>query len=756
MAYVIGAINPNVPTIAFMTEPMATIQCSNPECQTNNPIENRLCEKCNTPLLRRYLRPLGNWVESLEIGTLVDERYLLISREVVLDSKPGIPPEFSEDIPEKIRKYLRLFPHRLHLPQIYTYYNPSPEDAEDQGGEIALLEYGTIPLNELGKPHHPQLLPTLTEVWGQTQDNPLRQLNWLWQMAKLWQPLEGQQMVSSLLDPALVRVNAGVIQLLDYHPDEHNFHSVKELGQLWLSLIEGTSPLIVDYLQSLCDHLQHKKIPHPEYLLNYFEPALSHCGQWYEKKYQIFTLTDTGPTRDHNEDACYPQSGEQVDPPPNEPNFTIVCDGVGGQDGGEIASGLALDTLAQEIPQLPMFGEVRNSQQGLQDLAEVINLTNDRISERNDTEQRQNRQRMGTTLVLTLVHDHEVYLANVGDSRIYRITADGCHQVTIDDDLASREVRLGYLFYRDAIKYPNAGALVQALGMSNANSLYPNVTNLVTDEDCVFLLCSDGLSDYDRVDQYWDLTIAPILAQETDLPTVGEQLIDIANTQNGHDNVTISLLYCQIRFTAVDPTPLSIEDVETVLEAVKEETQSTIDPSDDLEDLPSDLQPTVPLPENEETPTIKKTNLPLILGVFVILILILGAGIYGMGQLLQPSPTPITRPSPPPSPNASLPEEGTLIQLTEVISLSETVEGTQLDQDLPAESIVQILSQEDSEKGIKVKICQIAPQTSPEEPSLTELEGKEAWIATTALPSSVYQPYNGETVENCQPQQQPQ
>ena len=746
-----------------MTEPMATIQCSNPECQTINSLENRLCEKCETPLLKRYLRPLGDWVEPLEIGTLVDERYWLISHEVVLDSQPGIPPEFSEDIPEKIRKYLRLFPYRLHLPQIYTYYNPSQEDEDDQGGGIALLEYGTIPLNELGEPRHPQLLPKLTDIWPQTKDNPLRQLNWLWQMAKLWQPLEGQQMVSSLLDTSLVRVNAGVIQLLDFHQDEHNFHSVKELGQFWLSLMEGTSPLIVDYLHSLCDHLQHKKIPHPEYLLNYFEAAFTHCGQWYEKKYQIFTLTDVGPTRSHNEDSCYPHSGELVDPPTDQPNFTIVCDGVGGQDGGEIASGLAIDTLAQEIPQLPMFGEVGDSQQGLQDLADVINLTNDRISERNDAEHRQERQRMGTTLVLTLVNDHEIYLANVGDSRIYRITPDSCHQVTIDDDLASREVRLGYLFYRDAIKYPNAGALVQALGMSNANSLHPNVTRLIIDDDCIFLLCSDGLSDYDRVDQYWDLTIAPILAAESDLPTVGQDLINIANTKNGHDNVTISLLHCQIQFTALEPTPLSIEDVETILETAKEETQPTIHPSDDLDDLPSDLQPTVPFPENEEKQVVKKTNFPLILGIFTIIILILAVGIYGMGKLLQPTPTPIPQPSPSPSlspspppspfpsPDGSVPKEGSLIQLTGVLSLSETPEGTKLAQDLPAESIVQILPQEGTEKGIKVKICQIAPQTSPETSSLRELEGKEAWIATTDLPPSVYQPYNGETVENCQP-----
>ncbi len=724
-----------------MTEPMATIQCSNPECQTINSLQNLVCKKCETPLLKRYLRPLGDWVESLEMGQLIDERYLLIDYQVVLDTKPGIPPEFSENIPEKIRKYLRLFPYRLHLPQIYTYYNPSKEDL---GSEIALLEYGTIPLKNSGEPRYPKLLPPLTEIWPQAKDNPLRQLNWLWQIAKLWQPLEGQQMVSSLLDTSLVRVNAGMVQLLDFHQDEHNFHSVKELGKLWLSLIEGTSPLIVDYLQSLCDYLQRGKIPHPDYLLTYFDPALTYCGRWYHKKYQIFTLTDSGPTRSHNEDACYPQPGELKEPSPEEPNFTIVCDGVGGQDAGEVASQLAIDTLVEQIPQLPVFSETRNSQQGLQDLVEAINLTNDRISERNDAENRQERQRMGTTLVLSLVHDHEIYLANVGDSRIYRITSESCHQVTTDDDLASREVRLGYLFYRDAIKYPNAGALVQALGMSNANSLHPNVTRLITDDDCIFLLCSDGLSDYDRVDQYWPLQIAPILSHEKDVPTMGKELINVANHKNGHDNVTISLLYCQIELASVEQTPLSMGDVEAFLESVKEETQPIIEPSDDL---PSDLQATEPFPSEKEITDKNKTNFLLIFSILGVVVLILGGGIYGILQLLQPPPPPSVTPSP--STESFSPKPGEFIQLTQVMSLSETIDETERYLSLPVDSVLQILSQEDTEKAIKVKICQIAPESSPEIPSTQQLEGKEAWITTPNLSSSVYQTYEGEVLGSC-------
>jgi protein phosphatase len=154
-----------------------------------------------------------------------------------------------------------------------------------------------------------------------------------------------------------------------------------------------------------------------------------------------------------------------------------------------------------------------------------------------------------------------MYAAHVGDSRIYWITAHSCHQVTVDDDLASREVKLGYLLYRDAIQYPNAGALVQALGMSSANNLHPTVQRLIVDQDCVFLLCSDGLSDYDRVEQYWDSEILPLLRGEKNVTAVGESLLQLANQKNGHDNSTIALVYCRVVPTAEPVTPLVYAEV---------------------------------------------------------------------------------------------------------------------------------------------------------------------------------------------------
>ena len=133
-----------------------------------------------------------------------------------------------------------------------------------------------------------------------------------------------------------------------------------------------------------------------------------------------------------------------------------------------------------------------------------------------------------------------------------RITHQGCYQVTLDDDIASREVRLGYATYRDALQQPGSGSLVQALGMSQSNTLHPTAQRFIVDEDAVFLLTSDGLSDFDRVEDAWETEILPILSGEFNLASVAQRLIEIANTKNGHDNVTIALIHCQVKYSEPD------------------------------------------------------------------------------------------------------------------------------------------------------------------------------------------------------------
>ena len=631
---------------------VTTLQCQNLTCLSPNALTNRFCEKCGTPLVKRYLWMMGDWVRTYyHVGELIDNRYLVKQPQIVLDTKPAQAPQAPDEPPSWISLYLKLLPFHLHIPQVYGYI-PSPDERLNM--DIWLLEYGTIPLDETGELIYPELLPTLAEVWSQASD--LRQIHWLWQMAKLWHPLQRKAVVSSLLNPSLTRVNDQLLQLLELSKDEATAPNLKDLGAFWTGLIPTAAANIQDFLVSLTQELESGDLDRPESLIAILDYALQHYGGGQERSYEIFTCTDTGLLREHNEDACYPPTNQAITLAHGQNPLAIVCDGIGGQEGGEIAAQLAIKTLSREINPSPTTNiEIYPDSYSLI-LEQAIRVTNDLISQRNDQESRQDRQRMGTTLVMAFAQAQEMYAAHVGDSRIYWITAHSCHQVTVDDDLASREVKLGYLLYCDAIQYPNAGALVQALGMSSATNLHPTVQRLIIDQDCVFLLCSDGLSDYDRVEQYWDSEIVPLLRGEKNVTAVGESLLQLANQKNGHDNSTIALVYCRVVPAAEPVTPLVYAEAKERI--IPDLNDQDFDHSGDT--YPGEEVVTaIPTPPPASSSVSSRTSPPALTRVSPLVVVAIAVGFLGLlaaiaWQFLSHnppsnpsiSPAPVTGPSP--------------------------------------------------------------------------------------------------------------
>src|ERR671932_541315 len=546
-----------------MENPAATIHCSNIRCQAPNPQSNKFCQQCRTPLLRRYLWALGQEIEAYTSGEVLAGRYLLVRQRILLDTKPGTPPEMPQDIPQGIAPYLRLSLYGLHIPQVYGQLTPM----ERRGSpEIWLLEEAPINTGSLqggreAADTEGQLLPELTSVWKDAP--PVRQLNWLWQLANLWQPLSSEGVASSLLTPALLRVEGSIVRLLELQPDTKGAPILQQLGQLWLQqLLPGASSVIAGFFQQLCSQLTEGQIRTSEELVALLDRGLKDSGRSLSRTYQIFTRSESGPSRPHNEDACYPSPGQLIRLSAGDAALAIVCDGIGGQEGGEVASQLAIETLRERVEKLPADPDNWNPAALTVELERAACAANDSISEQNDNEHRSDRQRMGTTLVMTRTSAHEMYITHVGDSRVYWVTRHNCYQVTQDDDLASREVRLGYALYRNAVQQPTSGSLVQALGMAPSATLHPTVQRFVLDEDSVFLLCSDGLSDYDRVEQYWQTEILPLLEGRVDLPTAGARLIEIANTQNGHDNAKIALIHCKVNSSKeTQPAQVSVSQM---------------------------------------------------------------------------------------------------------------------------------------------------------------------------------------------------
>jgi serine/threonine protein phosphatase PrpC len=275
----------------------------------------------------------------------------------------------------------------------------------------------------------------------------------------------------------------------------------------------------------------------------------------------------------------------------------------------------------------------------------VTRVVNNQIVAINDQQQRQAQQRMGTTLVMAVMPrphgkpSNEVYIVHVGDSRVYCVTEKNLRQVTLDDDVATRETTLGYNFYAYSSQRIDGGALIQALGTRGSDMLVPRVQRFFIDEDCLLLLCSDGLSDFDRVDQIYQSSLLPILTENKPLDRSCQNLIDKANELNGHDNITVALMRC--RFAIADDDLTSADD-STVIDGLPLESEPTgdlnaengadslivsssdRDISEDAEDDTSDMDSA-----KTEVAVTKQTNSGFIVAL-VLLALVLGSGLAAM------------------------------------------------------------------------------------------------------------------------------
>jgi len=256
--------------------------------------------------------------------------------------------------------------------------------------------------------------------------------------------------------------------------------------------------------------------------------------------------THVGRQRAHNEDCFHIETRLQRTDSPSGPNLEaqglyILCDGMGGHAGGEIASSLAVETLRGYF--------ATHWQEGLPDEETIkagILQANQMIFEQNEVEGRTGAARMGTTLVMVLLADNQAVVAHVGDSRLYCLTRQGLRQTTVDHEVGQREIKRGV---EPAIAYarPDAYQLTQALGPRSNREIAPSIAPLHITQDTLLLLCSDGLSDNDLLETHTETHVKPLLRSRTDLDEGVADLIDLANEHNGHDNITAIAIRVKVR-----------------------------------------------------------------------------------------------------------------------------------------------------------------------------------------------------------------
>jgi protein phosphatase len=143
-------------------------------------------------------------------------------------------------------------------------------------------------------------------------------------------------------------------------------------------------------------------------------------------------------------------------------------------------------------------------------------------------------------------NSHEIYIAHVGDSRAYWLTRKSCQLLTVDDDVAQREIKQGKSMPWQAQGRIDAGSLTQALGTKTGADLTPMIQRLIVVEDGVLLLCSDGLSDRQLIEKSWQNYVPQILDNALLLDQAVRDWIQQASQDNGHDNISLVLMSCQV------------------------------------------------------------------------------------------------------------------------------------------------------------------------------------------------------------------
>jgi serine/threonine protein phosphatase PrpC len=229
----------------------------------------------------------------------------------------------------------------------------------------------------------------------------------------------------------------------------------------------------------------------------------------------------------------------------NEDNFGydlrhgifVVCDGMGGQQAGELASKIAVDTVLDYFRQsrnvVPVGGaRFEGVSPRAVSLASAIQLANQAIHESGARDV--NHAGMGSTIVAVAVEGNLFSIANVGDSRIYLIRNHDVVQLTNDHSLVMEQVRRGLMTLEEAEQSKMQNVIVRALGTDD--SVEPDLADHEFNSDDVLLLCSDGMSRYVKNEK-----MAEAVSQES-LEQACSDLIEAAKAGGSDDNITCLLI----------------------------------------------------------------------------------------------------------------------------------------------------------------------------------------------------------------------
>ncbi|MDO5014878.1 MAG: Stp1/IreP family PP2C-type Ser/Thr phosphatase [Clostridia bacterium] len=238
---------------------------------------------------------------------------------------------------------------------------------------------------------------------------------------------------------------------------------------------------------------------------------------------RIVAKTDIGKIRKSNQDSY--AAGEF----PSGVAWAVVCDGMGGVNGGNIASSMAVKIISEEITS--MYTKDMSDAAFKTILFNSIKKANRQIYDYSI--KNKDFAGMGTTVVVCIVKEDKMLIAHVGDSRAYLIDED-IKQITKDHSVVQELIETGEITPKQAKTFPGKNIITRAVGVSSEVDIDFSVYSF--DENKILLMCTDGLSNYVEPSDIKKVT------ENSDYYEYADKLINVANKNGGGDNITVIII----------------------------------------------------------------------------------------------------------------------------------------------------------------------------------------------------------------------
>ena len=240
---------------------------------------------------------------------------------------------------------------------------------------------------------------------------------------------------------------------------------------------------------------------------------------------QIYYKSDVGLMRKNNQDYCV---CEKVS---DDLMWAAVCDGMGGANGGNVASSEACKEIGRILKE-KLKPDLSDNE--LEELMEKAVLSaNTKVYEMSCFDD--DLSGMGTTVELAVVRNGVMNIVHAGDSRVYLIEGDHIVQVTTDHSLVQQLVELGQITQEEARFHPSKNFITRALGVEPELDI--DFITVPLESGDIVLICTDGLSNYFSDDELLS-AVRSFKANEE----LAQGLVDIANDCGGSDNITVAVL----------------------------------------------------------------------------------------------------------------------------------------------------------------------------------------------------------------------